>query len=113
MPGCCKSDQLSPQRVEADQDSAGLSGGTDQDLHHRHRVPLLVQPGGTVRPVGPASCNLLPLSHHACLASSHTGDSEHPGVRQQGQAHPEQAGGEPEAHQEDAHQGGSAAAAAA
>lgn len=33
------------------------------------------------------------------------GDAEHPRVRQQGQKHHEQAGGQPEAHQEDAHQG--------
>lgn len=65
-PGCRKRGPLSPQGVKADQDSAGLSGGTDQDLHHCHRVPLLVQPGGTVRPVGPARCHLLPLSHPTC-----------------------------------------------
>lgn len=37
------------QRVQADQNPAGLTGRTDKNVHHRHRVALLLQPGGTLR----------------------------------------------------------------
>lgn len=38
---------LFPQRVKADQNPAGLTGRTNKNLHHRHRVSVLQQPGGT------------------------------------------------------------------
>lgn len=43
--------------------------------------------------------------HDVTLLSVPAGDSEHAGVRQQSQEHHEQTRGQPEAHQEDAHQG--------
>lgn len=40
---------LFPQRVQADQNPAGLTGRSNKNLHHRHRVSVLQQPGGTSR----------------------------------------------------------------
>lgn len=93
---------LFPQRVKADQNPAGLTGRTNKNLHHRHRVSVLQQPGGT-------SCchscyvalgyyistfffyHSSSLNADGCdLISVPAGDSEHAGVRQQSQEHHEQ-----------------------
>lgn len=104
---------LFKQGVQTDPNPAGLAGRTNKNLHHRHCVAFLQQPGGTVSSVNNnnniylflaklvnlrtctapvqlfffflSTCLMIVLLFRLCA-----GDSEHAGIRQPSQKHHEQ-----------------------